>query len=98
MVSIKKATRNAMLFAEETLGAERTRGVRLEEIESASVNGEDAWLITLSMFSAQTQDLFHGGSSLEDAIGLGKRDYKTFTVIKRDGEVSAMKIRELADT
>jgi hypothetical protein len=29
---------------------------------------------------------------------LGKRDYKTFTVIKRDGEVSAMKIRELADT
>jgi hypothetical protein len=28
-------------------------------------------------------------------LGTGKREYKSFTVIKRDGEVTAMKIREL---
>ena len=27
----------------------------------------------------------------------GKREYKTFTVRKRDGEVTSMKIRELTD-
>ena len=31
------------------------------------------------------------------AFGSPKRDYKTFTVLKRDGEVTSMKIRELAD-
>ena len=30
-------------------------------------------------------------------LGSPKREYKTFTVLKRDGEVTSMKIRELAD-
>jgi CRISPR/Cas system CSM-associated protein Csm4 (group 5 of RAMP superfamily) len=49
MVSIKEATAKAIAFAEEALGPERTTGVRLEDVESTTVTGEDAWLITLSM-------------------------------------------------
>ena len=30
-------------------------------------------------------------------LGKGKREYKSFTVLKGNGEVTSMKIRELAD-
>ena len=82
MVSIKEATGNAIAFAQESLGPERTFGVRLEEVDSTKVDGMDAWLITLSMPST---------------IPMLKRDYKSFTVLKHNGEVTSMKIRELAD-
>ena len=89
MVSIKEAVQSAIAFALETLGAGRTEGLRLEEVESANVNGSDAWLITLSMLSAPPPlgiDVF------------SNRDYKVFTVLKNTGEVTSMKIRELATT
>ena len=91
MVSIKEATKNASAFAREALGPERTEGMRLEEIESTTVDGEDAWLITLSM-------IISGGptGNFIEALRTGNREYKSFTVIKRDGEVRSMKIRELA--
>jgi hypothetical protein len=91
MVSIKEATASAIAFAEEALGPERTLGVRLEEVESTSVDGLDAWLITLSM-------ILPGPSTIVAALsGVGKREYKSFTVLKNNGEVKAMKIRELAE-
>ena len=91
MVSIKEATASAIAFAEEALGPERTIGVRLEEVESTTVNGQDAWLITLSM-------IVPGPSNIVAALsGTGKREYKSFTVLKSNGEVKAMRIRELAD-
>ncbi|MGH9612955.1 MAG: hypothetical protein ACRD4P_07745 [Bryobacteraceae bacterium] len=93
MVSIAKATENAIAFAQEALGPDRTAGVRLEEVESTTVAGKDAWVITLSMIS---QDPFHT-NSFAAALGRGKREYKSFTVLKQDGEVTSMKIRELAD-
>jgi hypothetical protein len=96
MVSIQQATENAMAFAREALGSTRTAGLRLEEVESKTVEGEDAWLITLSMMSL-TED---GPSTLGAALGAmakRKREYKSFTVHKRDGEIISMKIRELAD-
>lgn len=52
MVGIKEAVQEAIAFARETLGAERTGDIRLEEMESANVNGADAWLITLSRLNA----------------------------------------------
>jgi len=90
MVSIKQGVENAILFALETLGEGRIKGIRLEEVESTKGIGEDAWLITLSMLGPDTEPL---------AVVLGSkaREYKTFTVLKDGGEVTAMKMRELAD-
>jgi hypothetical protein len=93
MVSVKIAAQKAMDFAQDALGAERTAGLRLEEVESTTVDSKDAWLITLSMLSA---DGPFGNAAISEVFGKGKREYKTFTVLKRDGEVKAMKIRELA--
>ena len=93
MATIKEATENALAFAREALGPERTTYARLEEVESTKVHGKDAWLITLSMIRPELPGL----GTLADALGRGKRDYKTFTVLKNTGEVTSMKIRELTD-
>ena len=94
MVSIQEATKNAMAFARDALGPERTGGIRLEEVESTTVRGGGAaWLITLSMITPAGQT----GSLVEALAGKNKREYKSFTVIKPHGEVRSMKIRELAD-
>ena len=90
MASIKEAAENAVAFAKVTLGQERTLGIRLEEVESTTVAGEDAWLITLSMIRPDETPYIL-------AIPKGKREYKSFAVRKLDGEVTSMKIRELAD-
>ena len=92
MVSIKEATSNAAAFAREALGPERTEDIRLEEVESTTVNDDnDTWLITLSM-------IIPGGpaGSFSAVLASGRREYKSFTVSKSDGEVMSMKIRELA--
>jgi hypothetical protein len=94
MVSIKEATANAIAFADEALGPERTRGVRLEEVESTTVNGQAAWLITLSMILPSSLD---PKRHMPSVFTGEKREYKSFTVLKSNGEVKAMKIRELAD-
>ncbi len=94
MVSIKEATGNAAAFAREALGPERTEGMRLEELESTTVDGKDAWLITLSMIIPGAE----AAENLGEALALfrkNKREYKRFTVMKQDGEVRSMKIREL---
>ena len=91
MATIKEAVQNATVFAQETLGVERTAGLQLEEVESANVGGEDAWLITLSMVNLL-------GRHVVTALPLAPRDYKIFTVLKKSGEVTSMRIRELAAT
>lgn len=89
MATIKEAVQSAIAFASETLGAGRTDGLQLEEVESAEVNGEDAWLITLSMLTPfRPLEL--------SVLSERPRDYKVFTVLKKNGEVTSMKIRELA--
>ena len=54
MATTKEAVQNASAFAIETLGPERTSGLQLEEVESANADGQDAWLITLSMIAPPT--------------------------------------------
>jgi hypothetical protein len=90
MVTIKEAVQNARIFAKENLEPERVASIQLEEVESANVGGEDAWLITLSVIDPEaTPPIF--------SPSLGpKRDYKVFTVLKNNGEVASMNIRELA--
>jgi hypothetical protein len=41
MVDIKSAVAAAMEFAKNSLGSERTSKIRLEEIESSNVDGND---------------------------------------------------------
>jgi len=92
MVSVKQATEKAIAFAQDALGTERTAGIRLEEVESTMVGNTDAWLITLSMVAP---DQLLG--SVIPGFSTPKREYKSFTVLKSNGDVRSMKIRELAD-
>jgi hypothetical protein len=87
MVTIREATQNAVEFAQASLGPERTENLLLEEIESSIEDGVDVWRITLSM-----PDSHRGGLTNM----LGRRDYKTFAVVKSTGEVLSMKIREMS--
>jgi hypothetical protein len=93
MVTIKEATENATAFAKAALGAERTRSIRLEEVESTAADGEEAWLITLSML-AEADDPLPNPATI---FARPKREYKTFKVLKQNGDVTSMRIRELAD-
>jgi hypothetical protein len=92
MATIKEAVQNAVIFAKETLGPERTEGLQLEEVESSKVDDQDAWLITLSMINPLDR------STRLAIIPHAPRDYKIFAVLKGTGEVTSMKIRELATT
>lgn len=88
MATIQEATQSAMNFARQTLGAERAKGLQLEEIESDKEGNIEVWRITLSM----------PGSDLSNALAMltARRDYKAFTVVKSTGEVTSMKIREIS--
>jgi hypothetical protein len=101
MATIKEAVQSATTFAMETLGPERTEGLQLEEVGSANVSGQDAWLITLSRI-APPQGLFDArplsAIAAISALAEPKRDYKIFTVLKNSGEVTSMRIRDLAVT
>ena len=55
MVSIKEAAANASAFAKAALGEKRTGGIRLEEIESATLSDGGAWIVTLSMIDQNLQ-------------------------------------------
>jgi len=92
-MDIKDAVRNAIVFASESLGAERTANIRLEEIESSTVDDRPVWLITLSN-STKPNGSFN---SIAAALGAeADREYKVFAVTKDNGEVPSMKIRLLA--
>jgi hypothetical protein len=88
MATIPEATQNAIAFARESLGAERTNGLRLEEIESGTEGGTEVWRITLSMPDSNPMVAW--------PLFSPQREYKTFTVVKSTGAVTSMKIREIA--
>lgn len=98
MATIKEATESAIRFAREALGPERTEGVRLEEVESSSAQGQEAWLITLSMFAGpESESAGIPGAAFASLLKPKHREYKTFSVLKQSGEVTAMKMRQLTD-
>jgi hypothetical protein len=93
-MDIKDAVAKAEAFARDSLGPTRTAVIRLEEIESSTVDGRPVWLITLS-----NADTSPGSIRGLAALALGadaEREYKVFTVAKDNGEVLSMKIRLLA--
>jgi len=96
-VLLKQAVANAVEFAAGVLG-NRAQDVQLEEVESVDNNGTSAWLITLSMIRDDTvKDVAGSSWAIATMASMRPRDYKTFTVLKDTGEVTAMKIREFAD-
>lgn len=95
MVDVKTAVKNAIEFAQTSLGEGRTKGLRLEEIESSTIEGKDVFLVTLSALSADAGDYSNALAHL--VIGAdAKREYKVFGVSKDSGEVLSMKIHLLA--
>lgn len=86
MATIQEAVQNAVVFARDSLGVDRTSGLRLEEIESATEGSIEVWRVTLSMIESDTVS----------ALLSSRREYKTFAVEKATGEVTSMKIRELS--
>jgi hypothetical protein len=94
MVSVKQAAESAAAFATSVLGAERTAGLQLEEVEFGRHFDRDAWQITLSMLRPNP---FRDASAPVLMPSLtSARDYKTLVVDRETGDVLAMKIRELA--
>jgi hypothetical protein len=95
MVDIGAAVARAIEFATSTLGPQRTRELRLEEIESSISNDKPVWLITLS--NVFDHGPLTGIGHYPTAFGVDNdREYKVFTVAKDTGEVLSMKIRLLA--
>ena len=86
MISVREAGDAAARFAQAALGGPWLESVRLEEAEIGMVKHRQVWLITLS---AQDPDAFQ-------LVIPSRRVYKTFTVDGTSGEVTSMKIRELA--
>jgi hypothetical protein len=96
MVDIKVAVANAIQFARNSLGLERTTNIRLEEIESSIVDGRAVWLVTLSNSLIDQGPLAPIRAAVAALGADTAREYKVFTVAKDDGEVLSMKIRLLA--
>jgi hypothetical protein len=95
-LTIQQAAEHAVAFAKAALGEARTQGLRLEEVETSEIGGDEVWLITLGMYAPE--DLHPIGSLLTDVFqDRRRREYKTFAIRKRDGEVLWMRIRELAN-
>jgi len=96
-MDIDQAVQSAKAFASKSLGEERTANIRLEEIESAVVDGKPVWLITLSSESPRDAIALNKTAPLSRILGAdAEREYKIFTVTKETGEVLSMKIRLLA--
>lgn len=86
MIPVKEAVQQAMSFALGVLERTRSAAVLLEEVERGTLNGDDVWLITLSLPDPSAPLTLLGGH----------RQYKTFTVHGQTGEVLSMKIRQLS--
>ena len=92
MIEIKGAVASATDFAKDLLESDRAADIRLEEIDSSTVNGEAVWFVTLS-----NPQKGLGVFRAIPAIGAdSSREYRVFTVSKATGEILSMKIRLFA--
>lgn len=96
MVDLKAAVADAIAFAIDSLGRERTADIRLEEIESSTHDGRQVWLITLSNALVEEGPLATWRAAAAELGAYTGREYKVFAVDKDTGEVLSMKIRPLA--
>jgi hypothetical protein len=85
MIDIKQAVEKARVFAKDVLGE---NDLLLEEVSS----DEDAFDITLSIPRRAGTPLLN----IPSMRYADRREFKTFHVLKSDGTVTKMSIRELA--
>jgi hypothetical protein len=84
MVDVKQAIENAKAYAAELLGAQQ---LLLEEVHSDA----DHFQITLSFTDRRIEPVQNSIISRQRL-----REYKTFEVSKKNGEVVGMSIRQMA--
>jgi len=88
MVTVQEAFHRAVAYAREVLGGD---DFTLEEVERDRYKDKDVWCITLGFPKRRPVP-----SELARVFANLPREYKTFFINADDGEVVAMKIRELA--
>jgi hypothetical protein len=93
-VTLKQAVQSAFEFARDVLvepsddyADQRTKMIRLEEVDAGKTGEAEVWVITLSLPDPDVIVPAQFGQ---------RRIYKTFTVDGTTGRVLSMKIRELA--
>ena len=96
MIDVRSAVNSAAQYAKEWLGSSDPL---LEEVEPSQKNGEEVWLVTLSIPrryppSGATIPL----ASSAAALLYGNREFKVFEVDGQTGIVRSMRIREMART
>lgn len=96
MISIQDAVRNSVAFAKDAFAESDLApwsSIRLEEVEKSRHEGQDVWLITLSIPLTHAEN----APSVSPILPFEKeRRYKVFTVDRETGEVISMRIREFA--
>src|SRR5215469_8235060 len=99
MISVQDAVRSAMSFAQTILGGANFDEAgsiawrvspRLEEVGMGKRNGEDVWVVTMSVPDPDALPFVSENQ-------VARRVYKKFTVDANSGEVLSIKIRELAN-
>lgn len=88
MVEVKAAVRCAFAYLRELLDGEGIADIMLEEVELSE--DEKEWYVTLG-FHPRWTDV----GPFDAITGKRTRIYKTFTVDRQDGKVTAMRIRQL---
>jgi len=91
MIDIKQAVANAKTFARDVLGQD---DLLLEEVSS----DDDAFEITLSMprRAGAPRGASPENSLIPRYMHAHLREFKSFRVLKQDGTVTKMSIREIA--
>ena len=85
MIDVKTAKAKALEFASQVLKPEQLTDAQVEEVEGSTNEDQNLWLITVSFPSL----------SAGFRVLVNPREFKTFEVDRRTGEVVSMKIKSL---
>ncbi|NUM53005.1 MAG: hypothetical protein HUU46_05120 [Candidatus Hydrogenedentes bacterium] len=88
MIEVKEAVKIASAYLHELLDSDGIADIMLEEVELSE--DEQEWHVTLG-FHPRWSDK----GPFDTFTGKRIRIYKTFTVDRKNGKISAMKIRQL---
>ena len=87
-IDVKEAVKTAFAYLHDLLDSEGIADIMLEEVELS--DDEREWHVTLGFHPRWTDT-----GPFDTLTGKRTRIYKTFTVDRREGKVTAMRIRQL---
>ena len=93
MIEVKEAVKRAMDYVKDLYPPDQINNLRLEEVRTSEVSGDDRWEITIGFDPPH-----HTTSALGEVVGLRprvQRQYKMVRLRRDDGEVEGMLIREV---